>query len=408
MPSKALDLPFEIISNIFRDFRRLFTHLWMHSTSSRRTSPAASANTRAVEIHYSRDSKVVELDSFRSQLHHVHRPFASVMGPGRPDAILNLVDLWIMRDGIHPLSVTINCGGEENDYRTEHSHHAIRAISAPLPCLRKFIMHVQGDLGPGIFVAFPNAPQLEELRLSALYVHPVRLNLGLASRALTHLEMYHIITIQDCFDILHNFPQLLHFSAPEVTGTESHPWPAPASRIFPLQSLELWLDTRLLAVITLPQLQRLTPDSVNSDQLLAFLSRSHASIIYFDIRCEWYRCDRALELCIRVVPNVSVLRIQLEGPSDLDNIVSDQHVLNQSNIFPSLRTLHIRDYGHHPLPMPQPVSLLLGRCFRALSARGVRIQLENLSFELPEDLKLNESIKLDADPSNPFPPLDFL
>jgi hypothetical protein len=207
--------------------------------------------------------------------------------------------------------------------------------------------------------------------------------------------MYHIITTQDYFDILQNFPQLLHFSAPEVTGTESHPRPAPASRIFPLQSLELWLDTRLLAVITLPQLQRLTvrfPDSVNSDQLLAFLSRSHPSIIYFDIRCEWYRCDRALELCIRAVPKLSVLRIQLEGPSDLDNIVSDQHVLNQSNIFPSLRTLHIRDYGHHPLPMPQPVSLLLGRCFRALSARGVRIQLENLSFELPEDLKLNESI----------------
>ncbi|KAJ7291957.1 hypothetical protein C8J57DRAFT_1705341 [Mycena rebaudengoi] len=119
----------------------------------------------------------------------------------------------------------------------------------------------------------------------------------------------------------------------------------------------------------------------------------------------WLRCDRALELCFQAVPNVSVLRIRLDGRSDLESFASDQHVLDQPNIFPSLHTLHIRDY-RHPF---QPAVLLLTRCFCALSARGVRIHVEHPSFELPEDLKLNESIvaELDADPGNLFPPLDF-
>jgi hypothetical protein len=70
---------------------------------------------------------------------------------------------------------------------------------------------------------------------------------------------------------------------------------------------------------------------------------------------------------------------------------------------------------------------LLTRCFCALSARGVRVHVESDSFGLPDDLKLDETIgrslrprslqqhsnsqssvaKVEDDPDNPFPPMDF-
>ncbi|KAJ7291904.1 hypothetical protein C8J57DRAFT_1588657 [Mycena rebaudengoi] len=427
MPPKALDLPFEITSEIF------LGSLPSHG----RNRPAADEpplllaqicqQWRSVALATPELWSSIALDHSSTKTTYV----GLFRADPPPRAIINLVDQWFMRAGSHPLSITMICGEEENVVAALSVYFprcrtielsiptadfaGIYDISVPLPCLRKFNVHVRSKFRSP-FVAFPNAPSLEELRLSALRVTSRQLKLGVASRALKRLEIVCCITtIQQCLDILENFPQLLHFSVFAHAGSLSglQDGRTPESRIFPLQSLHIHIsaDANLLALITLPHLQRLTVRllaSVNSDQLLDFLSRSRANINYLHIRCEQYRCDRALELCLRAVPNVFVLRIQLLGSSDLNNIVSDQHILDQPDIFPSLRTLYIQDYEHNTLPMPQPVSLLLGRCFRALSARGVRIQVENPSFELPEDLKLDESLvaKLENDPSNPFLPLD--
>ncbi|KAJ7291894.1 hypothetical protein C8J57DRAFT_1492367 [Mycena rebaudengoi] len=431
MASKALDLPFEITSKIFLD--SLPSHGRIRPATDKPPLLLAQIcqQWRSVALSTPELWSSIALDHSSTKATYIGlaRLFGDLDPP--PRAIINLVDQWFMRAGTHPLSITMNCGEEEDVVAALSVYFprcrtielsipvvdfaGINYISIPLPYLRKLNVHVESRPGFPPFLAFPNAPKLEELRLSTPGVSAVRLRLGAASMAmaLTHLEIVYTITIQECLDILQNFPQLLHFSVFhfQLTGSEvSHTGRTPESRIFPLQSLQLRSDTSLLALITLPHLQRLTvrfPGSVNSDRLLAFMSRSRANINYFDIRFLGYRCDRALELCLQAVPNVSVLRIQLERPSDLDNIVSDQQVLDQPTIFPSLRTLHVRDHGRHRPPMPQPVVLLLARCFRALSAQGVRIQVESVSFELPEDLTLDESVEFDADPGNPFPSLVF-
>ncbi|KAJ7291895.1 hypothetical protein C8J57DRAFT_1588649 [Mycena rebaudengoi] len=426
MAPKALDLPFEITSKIFLDC--LLSHGRIRPTPDQPPLSLAQIceQWRFVTLGTPELWSSVALD--RNSTEATYVGLAHLFGDldPSPDTIANLVDLWFMRAGSHPLSITMNCGEEDEDVATLSVYFprcktielsiptakfaGINDISVPLPYLRKFSVHLKSRFWSA-FVAFPNAPKLEELRLSTPHTSPVRLRLQVrvASRALTRLKIVYTITFQECLSILQNFPQLLHFWVFHLAGSLSglQDGRTPESRIFPLQSLHIGVNADLLALITLPHLQRLTvrfPASVNSDQLLAFLLRSHANINYFDICCERHRCDRALELCLRAVPNVSVLRIRLDGPSDRDSTVSD--ALDQPNIFPSLHILYIRDFRHRF----QPAVLLLTRCFRALSARGVRIHVENPSFELPEDLKLDDSIvaEFDADPDDPFPPPDFL
>ncbi|KAJ7291945.1 hypothetical protein C8J57DRAFT_1705334 [Mycena rebaudengoi] len=403
--SKALDLPFEITSKIFLDCL----------PSHGRIRPAVDApplllaricqQWRSVALAIPELWSSIALDDSSSQASYVGLSRLFGDPDPSPDAIVKLVDLWFMRAGSHPLSITINCGEGEDVvaalsvyfprcrtiemYIPALEFAGINNISDPLPCLRKLHIHVAPLVWSPTLLTFPNALKLEELRLSApLRVMPV-----------------------ECFDILENLPRLLHFSASKITGIESHPWRAPESRIFPLQSLKLWLDPSLLALFTLPHLRRLMvrfTSKVDSHLLLPFLSRSRADITHLNIYFKYCSCDLALELCLRTVPNVSVLRIRTaaSGPM-VESVVGvdEEHALAQSNIFASLGTLHIRDCGpgpNHLLRGPQPVVPLLTRCFRALSARGVRIQVENPSFELPEDLKLDESVVTAfPDPVNP-------
>jgi hypothetical protein len=348
-------------------------------------------------------------------------------------------DLWFMRAGNYPLSITINCG-EDTDAFARLSVYfprcktielaadftGINNILVPLPSLRKLNIHVE-NFRATPFLTFPNAPELEELRLSNSFMPFTQLRLGVPSTVLTRLDMSYRITLQECLDILQHFPQLLHFSVFQDTDIEKlvHTRRTSESPIFHLESLELMLNTDLLALVTLPHLRRLTIGPRHNDQLLTFLSRSSVNITRFHITFDWHSIDNALRLCLQAVPNVSVLRIRLCGPA-INSTVSDLHALDQPNIFPSLHILHIQDYGPRSVLHTQAY-LLLMRCFRALSARGVRVHVESASLSLPADLKLDESVggwlrpcslkqhsnsqssvaEVEADPDNPFPPMDF-
>ncbi|KAJ7277009.1 hypothetical protein C8J57DRAFT_198273 [Mycena rebaudengoi] len=420
MTSKALDLPFEITSKIFLECLPSHGRVRPAPDEPPLLLAQICQQWRSVAVATPGLWSSIVLDD--SLIETTYRGLSRLFGDvdHSPDAVSLFFDLWIMRAGSHPLSITINCG-EDTDAVAALSIYfprcrtielaadsiGINDISVPLPHLRKLNIHAE-NFRPTTILAFPNAPKLEELDVSTSFVPFVQLRLGVPSITLTRLEIRYSISLQDCLDILHNIPQLLHFSAFQHTGTEVQVGHTRRTPIFPLQSLELRLNTDLLPLVTLPHLRRLTIRFNGHDrQLLAFLSRSCANISHLDIGFEWRSFDSALALCLRAVPNVSVLRIQLHGPT-VGRTASDPHVLDQPNIFPSLHTLHILDLSR-PVPFPERVYLLLTRCFCALSARGVRVHVESDSFGLPDDLKLDETIvaKVEDDPDNLFPLMDF-
>ncbi|KAJ7276943.1 hypothetical protein C8J57DRAFT_1466308 [Mycena rebaudengoi] len=416
MTSKALDLPFEITSKIFLEC--LPTHGRIRPAPDEPPLLLAQIcqQWRSVAIATPGLWSSIALDN--SSTDTAYKGLSRLFGDvdPSPDAVSLFFDLWFMRAGSHPLSITINCG-EDTDGVAALSVYfprcgtielatdftGINDISSPFPYLRKLNIHVK-KFRPTTILAFPNAPKLEELRLSTVFVPFVQLRLGVPSITLTRLELRYSIAVQDCLDILHNIPQLLHFSVFQHTGTEvqvGHTRRTPESPIFLLQSLKLRSsNTDLLAFVTLPHLRRLTIGFTELDPLLAFLSRSRANISHLDIGFDWGSFDSALALCLRAVPNVSVLRIRLNWHTIGRTVGSDPHVLDQPNIFPSLHTLHVQDYGP-PLVLPTQAYLLLMRCFRALSARGARIHVVSPSFSLPDDLKLDESVEHDNMSLNP-------
>ncbi|KAJ7276945.1 hypothetical protein C8J57DRAFT_1223648 [Mycena rebaudengoi] len=374
MTSKALDLLFEITSKIFLECLPFHGRIRPAPDEPPLLLAQIFQQWRSVAIATPGLWNSIALDN--SSTVTAYRGLSCLFGDvgPSPDAMSLFFDLWFMRAGSHLLSITINCG-EDTDAVAALSVYfprcrtielatdfaGINDMSGPLPYLRKLNIHVR-KFRSTRFLAFPNAPKLEELRLSTVYVPFAQLRLAVPSITLTRLELHYSNTLQECLDILHNIPQLLHFSIFQHTGTEeqvSHPRRTPESPIFPLHSLELKSNADLLALVTLPHLRRLSIRFDDSDRLFAFLSRSRSNISHFHIRFDWHSIDNidtALSLCLQAVPNVSVLRIQ--------------------------------DYGPLSIPATQAYLLLI-RCFRALSARGVRVHVESPSFSLPDDLRVS-------------------
>ncbi|KAJ7277006.1 hypothetical protein C8J57DRAFT_1466339 [Mycena rebaudengoi] len=317
MTPKALDLPFEITSKIFLECLPAHGRIQRPAPDEPPLLLAQICQQwRSVAIATPGMWTSIALDN--SSTDTAYKGLSRLFGDvdPSPSTVSLFFDLWFMRAGTHPLSITINCG-EDTDAVAALSVYfprcgtielatdfaGINDISGPLPYLRKLNIRVK-KFRPTTILAFPNAPKLEELRLSTVSVPFVQLRLGVPSTTLTRLE-----------------------------GS----------------------------------------------------------------------FDSALALCLRAVPNVSVLRIQLYGLPIGRTVDSDPHVLDQPKFFPSFHTLHVQDY-RPPSVLPTQAYLLLIQCFRTLSARGVRIHVVSPSFSLPDDLKLEESVvaEVEDDPDNPF------
>jgi hypothetical protein len=159
-----------------------------------------------------------------------------------PSTVSLFFDLWFMRAGTHPLSITINCG-EDTDAVAALSVYfprcgtielatdfaGINDISGPLPYLRKLNIRVK-KFRPTTILAFPNAPKLEELRLSTVSVPFVQLRLGFR-RQLSHAWKYATAspfrTASTSFTIFLSFSIFLSSSilAPKAirVGRRNHP-----------------------------------------------------------------------------------------------------------------------------------------------------------------------------------------
>ncbi|KAJ7276940.1 hypothetical protein C8J57DRAFT_197766 [Mycena rebaudengoi] len=272
MTSKFLDLPFEIASKIFLECLPSHGRIRPAPDEPPLLLAQICQQWRSVAIATPGLWSSIALDN--SSTDTAYRGLSRLFGDldPSPDAMSLFFDLWFMRAGNYPLSITINCG-EDTDAFARLSVYfprsktielaadftGINNILVPLPSLRKLNIHVE-NFRATPFLTFPNAPELEELRLSNSFMPFTQLRLGVPSTVLTRLDMSYRITLQECLDILQHFPQLLHFSVFQDTDIEKlvHTRRMSESPIFHLESLELMLNTDLLALVTLPHLRRLT------------------------------------------------------------------------------------------------------------------------------------------------------
>ncbi|KAK7036301.1 F-box domain-containing protein [Favolaschia claudopus] len=379
----ALELPFELISDIFTlclPFRR---RVRPHRNRAPLNLSSVCRQWRAVALGTPQLWASVHLRfTGRYSYEGIANLFSCSDEPVQEDQSALLVDLWFSRAADRPLSISVICNRKQSlppnlmdVLSVYHSRwgrvelampmcdfQVFSRISGPFPFLKTLAIHVTDNHAPLSDRDVPavcQSPNLQVLQLSDFLNAPMSLDVASAlPHSLTALSVSRDGISMEAYlrDIFSLFPDLRDLDLFSHDGLVAHE----ESRIVaPLRSLLVEEDIALDLFI-IPTLEHLRAWISSPTPLIDFLARSQCRLTTLTIGIDVHISNDTLSTCLSAVPELRILQLDVRTTQISNAMMRCKVLLENAELVPQLCVLYVGDWAAKP-DYPGWVELLRGR-----------------------------------------------